>query len=250
MGDDPAGGIVATSEIEGWHEIKKILVILAHPDDPEFFCGATIAHWADSGHEIIYCLLTRGDKGVQNKVVSPRELAMIREGEQRRAANVLGVKRVRFLDFEDGCLQPDLASRKAVVRVIREEKPDIVVTSDPTNYFPHPNRINHPDHRIAGQIVSEAIFPASGNPLYFPDLIAEGLPTHQVKEVWYTVTMHSNTEIDVTAFWETKIAALREHNSQIPDVKKMESNQRSRRTEDSSEQNPRYRDRFYRVIFQ
>ena len=241
---------MATSEIEGWREVKKILVILAHPDDPEFFCGATIARWAELGHEVIYCLLTRGDKGVQNQVVSPRELARVREGEQQNAANVLGVKRVRFLDFEDGTLQPDLASRKTVVRVIREEKPDIVVTSDPTNFFPLTNRINHPDHRIAGQIVSEAIFPASGNPLYFPELNDEGLETHQVKEVWYTLTMQGNTEIDVTATWEKKIAALREHHSQIPDPEKMESNQRLRKTEDSSEENPRYRDKFYRVIFQ
>jgi LmbE family N-acetylglucosaminyl deacetylase len=111
-----------------------------------------------------YCLLTRGDKGVRDRSANPHELASTREVEQRGAADVLGVKDLVFLGFEDGYLVPDLAARKEVTRAIRQFKPDIVMSCDPTFIFGEAN-INHPDHRAAGQIVVDAIFPAAGNPM-------------------------------------------------------------------------------------
>ena len=77
-------------EPEGWETPQTILLILAHPDDPEFFLGATIARWTDLGHTVHYCLLTRGDKGVKDQVTDPQTLARIREGEQRCAAEFFG----------------------------------------------------------------------------------------------------------------------------------------------------------------
>ncbi|MEW6180080.1 MAG: PIG-L deacetylase family protein [Chloroflexota bacterium] len=235
--------------LENWTAPQKILVILAHPDDPEFFCGATIARWTRMGHTVEYCLLTRGDKGVRGQPIDPQRLSRIREEEQSKAAQILGVKKVRFLDFEDGYLQPNLESRRAVVAVIREVKPDVVVTSDPTNYFHREDRINHPDHRIAGQIVCEAVYPASGNPLYFPELMAQGLEPHEVNELWLTLTAQPNMMIDVTDTWEKKIAALKQHRSQIADLNEMEKLQRKRHTADSTEDNPRYVDAFRRIRF-
>ena len=63
---------------EDWSEAKKILVILAHPDDPEFFFGASIARWIAAGHEVQYCLLTRGDKGGNDLSIIPEQLIEIR----------------------------------------------------------------------------------------------------------------------------------------------------------------------------
>jgi LmbE family N-acetylglucosaminyl deacetylase len=235
--------------LDGWEEPQTILVVLAHPDDPEFFCGATIARWVQEGHTVHYCLLTHGDKGVKDRSVDPGELSRMREIEQRGAADVLGVKEVIFLDFEDGYLVPDLAARKAVTRAIRRFRPDVVMSCDPTYIFGE-NSINHPDHRAAGQIVVDAFFPAAGNPMYFSDLLLdEGLEPVSVKELWLSVTGTPNTTVDVTRFWEKKIQALHCHNSQISDMNQLDERMRGRHTSDSSLENPRFEEKFRRLKF-
>jgi LmbE family N-acetylglucosaminyl deacetylase len=231
-----------------WPEKQTILVILAHPDDPEFFCGATLARWAQDGHEIIYYLLTCGDKGRNdsNRHIPGDQLCALRHAEQQAAAAVLGVKEVHFLDREDGTLVPDLALRRDVVRIIRQIRPEVLVTCDPQNLFATYG-LNHPDHRAAGQVVLDAVFPAAGNELFFPELLKEGWEPHSVKEVWASLTMQSNVILDVTDQWETKIRALKEHKSQIGDSEKLEARVRSRRTEDSTDEKPRYEEKF-RVV--
>lgn len=244
-----APAMITKSEPENWEEPQTILVVLAHPDDPEFFCGATLARWARMGHTVHYCLLTRGDKGVRDASVDPKVLASTREVEQRNAANVIGVQDLVFLDFEDGYLVPDLAARKAVTRAIRQFRPDVVMSCDPTYMFGETN-INHPDHRAAGQIVVDAIFPAVGNPMYFPDLMAqEGLDPISVRELWLSVTGSANTTIDVTDTWEQKIQALHCHVTQINDMNQLDERMRGRRVADSTPENPRYEEKFRRFKF-
>jgi len=223
-----------------------VLVVLAHPDDPEFFCGGTLALWAQQGREIEYCLLTRGDKGADDAETDPVALAHLREAEQRAAAAVLGVRQVRFLDLPDGYLTPDLALRKQVVRVLRQARPDIVVTCDPTNFFPSDRYINHPDHRAAGQATLDAVFPAAGSALFFPELMRdEGLAPHKVRQVYVAMPQTPNTLVDVTAFIERKIAALREHRSQIPDQAGLEARIRERLLDPAGPPDaPRYVERF------
>jgi LmbE family N-acetylglucosaminyl deacetylase len=234
---------------EQWEEPQTILVILAHPDDPEFFCGATVARWVSQGHQVHYCLLTRGDKGVREKPADPNELARKREREQRSAADTLGVGDLVFLDFKDGYLVPSLDARRDVTRVIRRYKPDVIVSCDPTHIFGE-NNINHPDHRAAGQIVIDAVFPAAGNPLYFPELLEEeGLAPHPVKEIWLSVTGQANTTVDVTLFWEQKIRALHCHETQISDMKLLDERLRGRHTSDSTPEAPRYEEKFRRFKF-
>jgi LmbE family N-acetylglucosaminyl deacetylase len=234
---------------ENWEGQKTILVILAHPDDPDFFCGATIARWTRAGHKVFYILFTRGDKGSKDPSVPPHELAILREKEQRAAARIIGVDSVEFLDYRDGELTPSLSARKDVVRAIRRIRPDILVTSDPTHYFVRDNYLNHPDHRIAGQIVLEGYFPAAGNPMFFPELMAEGLQPHSVTEIWISLAEHPNVIMDVSDTWNLKLLALREHKSQIGDPKEFEERMKSRRTADSSEETPRYEELFHRLIF-
>lgn len=243
------GAGVADAGTEGWDKPKSILVILAHPDDPEFFFGGSIARWVKLGHLVQYCLFTRGDKGVNGRIVDPSVLAKQREIEQREAAAVLGVRAVEFLDYEDGYLIPDLNTRRDVVRVLRRIRPEIVVTCDPTNYFYRENRINHPDHRAAGQIVADAVFPASGNPLFFPELRDEGLEAHSVEELWFSLPIPANMRLDVTATWELRFQALLKHKSQIGNPETLRKNLLSRNTPDSTDENPRFEEHFRRIIF-
>jgi LmbE family N-acetylglucosaminyl deacetylase len=233
-----------------WEFRQKILVVLAHPDDPEFFCGGTLTKWANEGHEIAYCLLTKGDKGVNDHFKGAEDIRQLRIDEQYKAAAVIGAKKITFLDYEDGYLTPNLEIRRDVARIIRKETPDIVVTCDPTNYYLRDSYINHPDHRAAGQVVIDAVFPAAQNELFFPELIQEeDLNPHHVKEVWISLPKEPNIFIDITDTWDNKIKALLEHASQIGEKEKFLDRMRSRRTEDSSDQNPRFEEIFRRIVF-
>lgn len=235
--------------METWNSPQRILVVLAHPDDPEFFCGATLARWAAAGHQIVYWLLTCGDKGAQDPTINPDELCSQRVTEQKAAAAVLGVKDVHFLGYPDGELTPDLALRRDITRIIRQERPDVLVTCDPLTLFSFGSRINHPDHRAAGQAALDAVFPAAGNPLYYPELLRDGLQPHSVREVWVSLTLAPDIKMDVTDLWETKIRALYEHKSQIGDPQKLAERMRSRHTPDSTPENPRYEEHFRRIVF-
>ncbi len=213
---------------EGWQGTKKILIILAHPDDPEFFLGGSISRWVRAGHEVRYALLTKGDKGAKDEALSAEAVARIRIAEQEAAAQILGVTSVDFMDYEDGYLMPDLAMRKKIVRCIREYQPEILVTCDPTNLFPSPQYINHPDHRYTGQVVLDAVFPAAGNPFFFPELLKEGFKYHTPEEVWMSLTNEPDVKLDVTAHWSEKIEALKCHASQIGDPDAFEKRMRER----------------------
>jgi LmbE family N-acetylglucosaminyl deacetylase len=233
---------------DSWETPQKILVILAHPDDPEFFCGATLARWARAGHEIHYLLLTCGDKGFDDPTATSDHICAVRQAEQNAAAAIIGVKTVRFLDHEDGYLVPSIELRREVVRTIRQIKPDILVTCDPTHLFAGDYYINHPDHRYAGQVVLDAVFPAVNNPFFFPELIKnEGLQPHKVREVWVSLTGNPTVTLDVTNTWEIKVLALKEHKSQIGDPKEFEQRMRARKSEKSTEENEYYEENF-RVI--
>jgi LmbE family N-acetylglucosaminyl deacetylase len=229
-------------------DAASVLVILAHPDDPEFFCGGTIARWTSEGRQVSYCLLTRGDKGADDERVDPEELACLREREQRAAAAVLGVVDVRFLGLPDGYLTPDLTLRREVVRVIRQTRPDILVTCDPTNFFPNDRYINHPDHRAAGQATLDAVFPAAGSALFFPELLAEGLAPHKIQQVFVAMPQTANTIIDVTEHFDRKVAALRCHASQIGDPDGLVQRMHDRMLDpESPPEAPRYVERFRRI---
>ncbi len=234
---------------EPWTSPQNILVILAHPDDPEFFCGATLAKWAREGHHITYMLLTCGDKGFNpttDPEMTPDRLCAIRHEEQYAAAKVIGAEAVHIMDHPDGYLVPDLNLRREVVREIRRHKPDILVTCDPQNLFATYG-INHPDHRAAGQVVLDAVFPAAGNPVYFPELLEEGFQPHMPKEVWCSLTTQPNATVDVTDTWEVKLQAILQHKTQVQDPEKLTERFKSRRAEDSTEENPRYEEKF-RVV--
>lgn len=234
---------------ENWEGKQTILVILAHPDDPEFFCGATLARWANAGHDIHYLLFTKGDKGSNDPEVRAEDLEETRVLEQRAAADILGVKTITYLDKPDGYVIVDLPTRKHIIRIIRKIMPSIIVSCDPNNLFTRDGYINHPDHRAVGQQVIDAFFPGVNNRFYFPELLDEGLKPYQVKELWLSIPAEANVVLDVTDFWKKKIEALSKHISQIGDRIKMEERMRNRRHPQSTPEMPVYEERFRRIVF-
>ncbi len=188
----------------------EIMIIAAHPDDAEFGVGGSVARWTKEGKTVVYVVCTSGDKGSSDRNVDPERLAGIREKEQIAAANLLGVREVIFLRYADQGLEDTPEFRKQIVRQIRVYRPRIVVTSDPYRRY-----IWHRDHRITGQVTLDAIFPYARDHLAYPDLLAEGLEPHKVKEIWFWASEDINHRSDVTDTFDHKIAALRCHESQI-----------------------------------
>src|SRR5690606_16465962 len=126
---------------------------------------------------------TDGNIGSREEGMTAEKLAEIRRREQSEAAEVAGVARCLFMGEPDGRLQPTLELRKKLVRLIRQYTPNVVVCGDP-QFFYSDGYINHPDHRNAGQVALEAVFPSGDSPLLFPELVAEGYEPHKVNYVY------------------------------------------------------------------
>jgi LmbE family N-acetylglucosaminyl deacetylase len=197
---------------------SRVMSIHAHPDDQEFTAGGTLAKWARAGSTIVSVCITSGNAG-SNEYTPPHMtralLAPIREEEQRNACRVLGINDVIFLGYEDGVLEPTIALRRDLTRLIRRHRPDAVVCGDPTVRFHGTTYLNHPDHRAAADVALDAVFPSAETRLIFPELLDEGLEPHHVKSVFVHGASRPDTFIDIAETLETKIAALREHKSQM-----------------------------------
>ncbi|MGI8549825.1 MAG: PIG-L deacetylase family protein [Dehalococcoidia bacterium] len=196
---------------------RRVLVMMAHPDDPEFVAGGTIAGWCSEGAWVGYLICTGGDKGSEDASIPAEELIGMRHAEQRRAAARLGVQAVDFLDFRDGELEHTLALRGQLVAAIRRHKPDTVVCFDPSSRFAGDWYIQHPDHYTSGEAVLAAIYPAARNRRTFPELLAQGLEPHTVEQVYLAATNEPNRWVDIEATLDKKIAAMLEHTSQVSD---------------------------------
>ena len=189
------------------------LVIFAHPDDAEFMCGGTIAAWADEGTEVHYCVVTDGSAGSNEPGATREGLIPIREAEQRAAADVLGVQSLTWLGYRDGELEVNLETRKAVTRVVRSIRPEVIVAPDPSRLWFGSGYINHWDHKQAGLLALSAVMPDAPTRLQFPELLDEGIEPFEVPNLWLS-TEDPDTFVDVTKTIDRKIASLRCHASQ------------------------------------
>jgi len=192
-----------------------VLAVFAHPDDAEICAGGTLAKWAARGREIHLLVLTNGDRGSADPFRDRAELAATRRAETLAAAEVLGLTGAHVLDIHDGELENTTEVRGTVVRWIRLVRAETVLTCDPTAWFFRDRYYNHSDHRRAGEIALDAVFPGAGNPHYFPEHLAEGLDVRQVHDVWLGWTNEPNHVEDVTGHFGTAMAALAEHRSQV-----------------------------------
>jgi LmbE family N-acetylglucosaminyl deacetylase len=188
---------------------QRILVVQAHPDDAEHLCGGTIARLIAEGKEVFYLMVTRGEKGSEDPDMTPERLAVIREQEQRQAAQTLGVKSVTFLEgYFDGEVEPTLQLRREIALAVRQFKPDAVFTFDPWK-----KNEAHPDHRAVGITTVDALASARGR-MYYPEQLRDGLTAHNARHLYFFATDRPNHWVDISDFIEQKAAALRCHASQ------------------------------------
>lgn len=204
----------------GFYIPKRAIVVVAHPDDIEFGVAGTVARWTRAGCEVCYVLVTSGDVGIADTRLSRQEAQEIREAEQRRAAEVVGVFDVVFLREPDGSVVNTLELRKKIVREIRRFKPDVLICQDPTVLFASETYLNHPDHRAVGGAALDAVFPAAGQPHVFQDLEAEGLQAHKTKRI-YVPTWNKDAVsiyVNISETIELKVEALLAHESQMQEM--------------------------------
>lgn len=136
----------ASVEIFDWHEWKKVLVVVAHPDDPEYGLSAAVREWTDAGVEVAYLLLTRGEAGIQG--MDPAEVGPLRVAEQHKACAEVGVTDLQILDHPDSMLVYSLELRRDIARAIRKQRPDAVIV--PNFDVEAYGGLNQADHRVAG----------------------------------------------------------------------------------------------------
>jgi len=204
----------------------RVMVVAAHPDDPEFLAGGTVARLAREGREITYVIVTNGNKGSSDRGVTSEQLVPVRAEEQRRAARVLGVERVEFLGYEDGELEDRRDLRRDVTRAIRRWRPDLIITLNPyRTYTNFPGW--HRDHRITGRVVLDCVYPLARDHLAFPELLLDHEP-HQVREVYLVQWEHPRLVIDITDTMALKLEAIRCHASQVGDFTAVEARMRNR----------------------
>ncbi len=156
-------------------DVSRVLCVVAHPDDMEYGTSAAVAHWARNGVEVSYLLLTHGEAGMQRP---PEEARAVRAGEQRDACAAVGVESLTILNHPDGVLEPTLELRRDIARIIRQRRPDAVLTMTWSDEVPW--GLNQADHRVAGLTCADAVA-AAGNRWIFPELVEEGLDPWQAR---------------------------------------------------------------------
>jgi LmbE family N-acetylglucosaminyl deacetylase len=193
----------------------RALAVYGHPDDPEISAGGTLASWAAAGTEVWLLVTTRGDKGTTDPDADLDALARQRVDETAAAVARLGLAGHRHLDHDDGDLADDAALRAEICAIVRELRPAAVLCPDPTAVFFGDTYFNHRDHRTTGWATLDAVAPAAGNPHYFPEQLAAGLPVHRVERMYLSGTLEPNCWIDISDHLDAKIDALFCHASQL-----------------------------------
>ncbi len=195
---------------------RRVMVIVAHPDDAEIQCGGTTARLTARGAGVAYVLCTSGNRGSDDPAMTARRLAVLREDEQRAAAAVLGVADLTFLGHDDGDLgfvAPRL--REELTRLIRQEQPEVIITHDPfAGLLSYEVCYLHPDHRAAGLAAFEAAFFCAPGPLFYPDQAAAGLAPHKVSALYLVMSEAPDCGVDIGQTFAAKVAAIRKHRSQ------------------------------------
>lgn len=204
---------------------KRALVIGAHPDDNEFGAGGSAAKLAAQGWNVTFIIATNGNKGSHDPGMSPYNLSEAREQEQRAAANLLGVKQVIFLRNNDGELEPTPTLRAEIALYIRHFKPHVVYTHDPWKHY-----MLHPDHRAVGFAVIEGIVSARDH-LFLPGLGQIGISVWRPEALFLWSAEQPDYFEDISGFVDRKIAALKEHHTQLDHVEGWEDRVRQRMAE-------------------
>lgn len=187
--------------------MKRVIIFAPHPDDDIIACGGSIAKHIQNGNGVSIVYISSGEAGSLS--YAPEELAGIRKEEARRAAGLLGVDDLLFLELADGYISFDQAALEALIRLIRNKKPELV-------YLPHVNESVR-DHQQTHHLVMEACKRAAGP--WFQNCGQEvwSVDTILAYEVW-TPLQNVTIAEDISDFMTNKLAALRAHQSQLADI--------------------------------
>ncbi|PNL18277.1 PIG-L deacetylase family protein [Micrococcus sp. FDAARGOS_333] len=216
--------LLTPADLAARHGWRTALAVGAHPDDLDFGAAATLAGLTAAGVRVVQCIVTDGDAGGFDSE-GPEAMTARRHAEQRAAAAILGIDQVRFLGERDGFLEPNQRVQKALVRVMRQVRPDVVLSLHPERDWERMQR-SHPDHLACGEAVVRAAYPAVENPYAYPELLQdEGLEAFRIRHLLLYAAPHArvDTAVDVTGLEEAKVRALDAHLSQHPDVEGMRS---------------------------
>ena len=193
---------------------NRVLVVVAHPDDIDFGVAGTVAELTKAGSHVAYCLVTSGEAGEDDMTVTADELRDMREAEQTAAAAKVGVDTLHFLRHPDGMVEANFDLRRDISRIIRIEKPDVVITQSPERNYDSVYG-SHPDHIETAEATLRAVYPDARNPRAFTkELLDEGFEPHTVNHVWVG-QVDQNLFVDITDSFDVKLEALRSHQSQV-----------------------------------
>lgn len=198
--------------LDAFENVKRLIVVAAHPDDLESICGGTIWKLTQQGVTVFSVNCTLGDIGTQDPATVRPALASTRLAETKAAAGILGIEQTFNLGHHDGELLPDLEVRAQLARLYRITQADTLLTFDPF----WRGQI-HPDHRAAGQAALDAYMP-SKMPLYRPEQLNEpGAKLGCIERVYlFSTSRKPDIYIDITDMYDHKLAACMAHKSQFP----------------------------------
>lgn len=218
----PSSRLCSPAELMAELDLHKVLAVSAHPDDIDFGSAATIAALTDAGVEVSLCLLTTGDAGGFDPGRNAEETSRLRQAEQEAAADVVGISEVLVLDERDGFVQPTHKLVGDLVRVMRQTRPQAVLSFHPERAWDRLQKA-HPDHLATGEAVVRAAYPYVENPFAYPELEAAGLPAFKIQHLLLmgSPAERVNLRVDVTGYQDRKLAALGRHFSQHRDAERM-----------------------------
>jgi LmbE family N-acetylglucosaminyl deacetylase len=194
---------------EDW---ERALCVVAHPDDMEFGAAAAVARWTGQGKQVVYCMVTSGEAGIDGMV--PNQAREVREGEEVDSARAVGVDEVHFLHQPDGVLEYGVALRRIIAAEVRRHRPEIVITNNFRDTFGGSN-LNQADHIATGKATLDAVRDA-GNRWVFNDQLVGGLePWGGVKQVWASGSPECRHGVDITDTFDKGVASLRAHKAYI-----------------------------------
>ena len=183
-----------------------VLCVGAHPDDCEFQCSGAAAKWAKRGDRVYYLSVTDGRSG--HHLLAPQEVADRRRTEAQRAAAVIGAES-RCLGAPDGALMPSLEYRYALIGMVREIKPDVIITNRPNDY--------HPDHRYTSLLVQDSayMFMVPHVVPEVPALAYNPVILYSVDRFTFPREIRADVAISIDDVFETKLTMLAAHESQM-----------------------------------
>jgi len=193
-------------------EWERALAIVAHPDDMEFGAAAAVARWTGQGKQVVYCMVTSGEAGIDG--IEPDRSRVLREAEQVESARIVGVDVVQFLGLPDGILEYGVPLRRSITEVVRQHRPEIVITGNFRDTFGGRN-LNQAGHIAVGKATLDAVRDA-GNRWVFPEQLGDGLePWGGVTEVWAAGSPDSGHGVDITDTFPAGVASLAAHKAYI-----------------------------------